>query len=165
MQQHRWVEFAGSDPGAKDIARVLRVPGTRNMKPKYAPDYPLVEFVRYNANQLYTVQQLISYMPLPKHEPQPQQRRAVSPNDEGERVLRVAELMVARSADGYKHTELLKAARLVGGAIASGFLAEIEAVNALESAIRAKPGVKNMDGAIKTIRDGIDYGKAAPLNS
>lgn len=30
--QARWVAYVGSDPGAKDLARVLRVPGTKNYK-------------------------------------------------------------------------------------------------------------------------------------
>jgi putative DNA primase/helicase len=35
--QARWVEYIGSDPGAKDLARVLRVPGSKNYKYQPAP--------------------------------------------------------------------------------------------------------------------------------
>lgn len=35
--QSRWVQAVGGDQGAKDLARVLRVPGTLNSKPSYNP--------------------------------------------------------------------------------------------------------------------------------
>ena len=43
--QARWVSWVGGDKGAKDIARVLRLPGSHNHKPKYAPDFPLVRII------------------------------------------------------------------------------------------------------------------------
>lgn len=51
--QADWVSFVGSDDGAKDIARVLRVPGTRNYKPAYAPNFPRVSFVKADFDLLY----------------------------------------------------------------------------------------------------------------
>lgn len=36
-QQAGWVEHVGADPASKDLARVLRVPGTRNIKYNPAP--------------------------------------------------------------------------------------------------------------------------------
>lgn len=44
-QQAAWVEHVGADPASKDLARVLRVPGTRNIK--YQPA-PLVTIKRDN---------------------------------------------------------------------------------------------------------------------
>jgi len=44
--QDRWVRFMGGDPGAKDLARVLRVPGSTNHK--YNPPRP-VELIAQNA--------------------------------------------------------------------------------------------------------------------
>ena len=44
--QRAWVEFVGSDDGAKDLARILRVPGTLNHKPEYGEPRP-VEYVRH----------------------------------------------------------------------------------------------------------------------
>lgn len=56
--QYAWVDHVGSDQGAKDITRVLRAPGTYNRKPEYAPDYPKVEFVKFDMELLYTFEDL-----------------------------------------------------------------------------------------------------------
>jgi hypothetical protein len=40
----RWVRFCEGDD-VKDLTRVLRLPNSRNIKPKYAPDYPIVQYV------------------------------------------------------------------------------------------------------------------------
>lgn len=58
--QARWVEFVGSDPGAKDLARVLRVPGTLNYK--YDPPRP-VEFHRLDWECLYDLDELEQLLP------------------------------------------------------------------------------------------------------
>jgi putative DNA primase/helicase len=63
--QARWVQFTGGDEGAKDLARVLRVPGTKNYKPKYAPDYPTVTMLWYD-DTLYTLDELEAYIPKPQ---------------------------------------------------------------------------------------------------
>lgn len=64
--QARWVEFVGGDPGAKDLARVLRVPGTLNYK--YDPPRP-VEFHRLDWEILYDPDEL--ELLLPADLPQP----------------------------------------------------------------------------------------------
>jgi hypothetical protein len=56
--QAEWVKFVGGDVGAKDLARVLRVPGFENRKEKYAPDYPTVAMVRCDLGQMYTFGEL-----------------------------------------------------------------------------------------------------------
>lgn len=56
--QYAWVDHVGSDQGAKDITRVLRAPGTYNRKPEYAPDYPKIEFVKFDMELLYTFEDL-----------------------------------------------------------------------------------------------------------
>ncbi len=43
--QRAWVEFVGGDDGAKDISRILRIPGTLNHKPEYGNPRP-VAYVR-----------------------------------------------------------------------------------------------------------------------
>lgn len=68
-----------------------------------------------------------------------------------------------RSApDGEKHIELLKAARLAGGYIESGFIPEHIAIQILEQEIGLRDGV-DMKIASQTIRDGIEYGKRVPI--
>ena len=58
--QWAWVKTWGADDGAKDLARVLRVPGSYNVKPHYAPDYPQVHFVEANFQRLYDLADLVA---------------------------------------------------------------------------------------------------------
>jgi hypothetical protein len=58
--QHRWVAFVGGDDDAKDIARVLRVPGTLNYK--YSPPRP-VTFVEQAYSRTYTLDALRARLP------------------------------------------------------------------------------------------------------
>lgn len=55
--QYAWVDLVGSDPDAKDLARVLRVPGTFNRKEKYAPNFPAVSIVQVDYQQLYSLEE------------------------------------------------------------------------------------------------------------
>lgn len=50
MLQRAWVDLVGSDPAAKDLARVLRVPGTWNHK--YDPPRP-VRLIEYRSMRRY----------------------------------------------------------------------------------------------------------------
>lgn len=63
--QERWVQFTGGDEGAKDLARILRVPGTKNYKPKYAPDYPTVSIAWFD-DTTYTLDELEALLPKPQ---------------------------------------------------------------------------------------------------
>ena len=78
------------------------------------------------------------------------------------RIISIAVSMVRASVDGEKHGNLLKAAKLLGGYIAIGKIDEAHARQVLEDEIRAK-NPKDMNGALKTIDDGIAYGKAQPV--
>lgn len=70
--------------------------------------------------------------------------------------------MIRNSIDGGKHATLLKASKLMGGYIATGYVEENEAVRLLEKEINDK-GVDNFDTAKQTILDGINYGKTQPI--
>lgn len=59
----QWNEYTGGDPACKDLRRVLRVPGTHNVKPKYAPNYPLCEFVWCDLGLTYTLDQIKAALP------------------------------------------------------------------------------------------------------
>lgn len=56
--QAAWVDLIGCDPVSKDLARVLRVPGTKNVKPQYAPNFPLVSVIKYAPEQACTFEQI-----------------------------------------------------------------------------------------------------------
>ena len=51
--QAAWVKFAKGD-AVKDLTRVLRVVGSRNMKPHFAPDFPTVAIVEHDFRRLFT---------------------------------------------------------------------------------------------------------------
>ena len=65
--QYRWVDFVKSDGGAKDIARVLRLPGTFNRKPEYPQPVP-VRLLRVFWDKTYNLVSLTSKLP-PDTEP------------------------------------------------------------------------------------------------
>lgn len=56
--QYAWDEYVTGDNHVKDLARVLRVPGSYNRKPEYAPNYPRVEIVKFDAEQQYSLDEL-----------------------------------------------------------------------------------------------------------
>jgi hypothetical protein len=58
--QAAWVDLVGGDDGAKDLARVLRLPGTVNAK--YA-DHPRVEIAEWHPERLYTREELADLAP------------------------------------------------------------------------------------------------------
>lgn len=76
--------------------------------------------------------------------------------------LNQAVQMVIQAPDGQKHAELLKAARLCGGWVAGGQVDETDAIQALQRAIETR-NIDDPQGAAKTIADGLEYGKNAPL--
>ncbi|MFZ1757217.1 MAG: VapE domain-containing protein [Caldilineaceae bacterium] len=53
--QAAWVGLVGGDNGAKDLSRVLRIPGTRNVKGKYAPDFPTVTIIEADFRRLFAL--------------------------------------------------------------------------------------------------------------
>lgn len=52
--QWRWVKFTGGDDGAKDLARILRLPGTVNHK---YDSKPIVEFI-WNDGPVYSLEEI-----------------------------------------------------------------------------------------------------------
>lgn len=79
----------------------------------------------------------------------------------GRKVLESSCLKIQQSPPGQQHSARIAMARLIGGYIASGFIQESVAIPALESAVIAS-NAKDVQKAMKDIRDGIEYGKLAP---
>ena len=77
--------------------------------------------------------------------------------------VNVAVRMIAKAQDGEKHNILIKAATLLGGYIASGLVEEDVAEWVLEREI-SKKDIDSVDGARKTIRDGLEKGKTMPIS-
>lgn len=61
--QKRWVQFVGADCTVHNLNRVLRLPGSRNWKTKYAPNFPEVTFVKEDYSNLYSQSQLRAILP------------------------------------------------------------------------------------------------------
>jgi DNA-binding transcriptional regulator GbsR (MarR family) len=61
--QRRWTQFVGGDPAAKDLARILRLPGSWNIKKIY-PEPQLVRYVDFNLNLTYSANQIIDLFPV-----------------------------------------------------------------------------------------------------
>lgn len=51
--QAAWVDYTGGDDGAKDLARVLRLPGWQNRKPERGPDFPTVKIMELNLRRVF----------------------------------------------------------------------------------------------------------------
>lgn len=79
-----------------------------------------------------------------------------------ERFISYCTDIIKQAADGEKHNELLKAARLLGGFIAGGLVNEQAGTDALIDEINQRD-IKSLADAIDTINDGIKAGKAAPI--
>lgn len=77
--------------------------------------------------------------------------------------VNIALEMIRNSGDGNKHDTLLKAAKLMGGYIASNAVDESEAVRLMEHEISLKGNVESLSEAKKTIKEGIKYGKQFPI--
>jgi replicative DNA helicase len=144
----------------KDLARVLRVPGTSNHK--YDPPRPVV-FVRCDLERRYARAELAqlcdAFMPSDAL-PDAGATGTVNMADLGSRWLGSAVARVRSAGDGTKHHVLLRAARALGGLVAHGALTEHEIENSLFAAIETR--ADDPENARKTIADGIAYGKASP---
>lgn len=69
--QKAWVPYVGSDKEAKDITRVLRIPGTRNYKAAYAPSFPIARIIESDFGLLYALDELEVALPEPIKEREP----------------------------------------------------------------------------------------------
>ena len=129
---------------------------------KSGSDVPRLRFYSFD-NEAYFNHQAIIYTKvyqIPTPQPSTKQRNNTAQATE---PLDIVVNMVRGSRDGEKHLVLYKAARLAGGYIAGNQIDETAAINALENAISNKSNVNSLEDAFKTIRDGIETGKNAPI--
>ena len=69
--------------------------------------------------------------------------------------------MIQEAPQGQQHHARLRAARLLGGYVAGGFLSEEEARATLQTPTEVQ--ADNVRAAMKTIADGLAYGQAVPI--
>lgn len=77
--------------------------------------------------------------------------------------IAIAVSKINQAQDGEKHNELLKAAHLLGGYIASGAISYDESESALLKAIEGK-NIISVSGAIRTIAAGLKHGQNQPIH-
>jgi hypothetical protein len=163
--QSAWVAYAGSDPQVKDLARVLRVPGTTNYK--YDPARP-VSFVsaildrRYVRADLESVcAHLIEAERLPSAPATP--RNGAVENHEQRYALGALDREVAnvvRAPGGLKHDIIRNAALKLGTFVPKGLLTEDQIIDELTRA--ANLHRDDVRDTYRTVLDGIAYGKQRP---
>ena len=77
MLQRKWTAYVGGDRAASDLRRILRLFGSINFKPKYAPNYPTVEFIYCDLERTYDLDTLVAL--LPAETPRVAQRKVFVP--------------------------------------------------------------------------------------
>jgi hypothetical protein len=165
--QYRWVGHVGGDD-VKDLARVLRLPGTRNVKSKYAPDFPGVEFAKCDLDCLYDLGELAAYLPpvapvsarTTWQDPQRRTPTYTGDNPAGH-YIQSAVADVECAGEGQLHYTLRSAACRLGRVVGAGLLSESEAESLLTRAVSGK--ARDMGGAIDTIRSGLALGSQNPF--
>ena len=129
------------DPSCKDVSRLC--------------------FVSYDP-ELYMNQKATPFK-VPMKSPKKEAPAPAIRSDYGQRALETACSKIMMSAPGEQHHIRLKMARLVGGYIAGGMTSENDALDKLERAVAAS-GAKDVKAAMKTVRDGLQYGMANPIS-
>jgi hypothetical protein len=163
----RWVTFVRGDEASKDLARVLRVPGTRNVKPEYGPEYPIVSFKKLDMSLLYAIDELAAFIPQSER-PRSSEKKTYATSNVSDRRVRAytdaavrAILQEVKTApDGQKHFTLRAAACRMGNLVGAGWIIEGDAEQLLKDAIQYR--ASDLGIASKTIKSGIALGKEEP---
>lgn len=111
-------------------------------------------------SKILSCDQLDELIPAPKPVVAPS--HYVKPNY-GSTILDRAVNLVLKAVDGEKHKNLNTAGFLLGGYVATGFLSQSEAEEALKAAIRQKSNVDNLEDADKVISRSIREGMTEPI--
>lgn len=165
--QAAWVAYAGGDKAVKDLARVLRVPGTHNYK--YTPA-PQVEIVYADFTRLYAPDELAAHCVaffeqenLPRTSALPSE----TPNGPADREVRYARAAldrevaaVVRSASGMKHDTIRNSAIKLGTLVGRGLLDEQHVLDEITRA--ANLHRDDVADTYRTAIDGLAYGKSRP---
>jgi len=161
-----WVEFVGADTGAKDITRVLRVPGTWNHK--YNPPRP-VELKVWEQARVYEFEQLRETIPPPPPPPPIELPKLhIDLNQQAflAEALRAEQDRVLHSPNGLRNHSLNTAAFNLGQLVGGGLLDRSDVEALLTSAARAIGLDKDPNcgdaGIAATLRSGLDHGSRYP---
>lgn len=93
-----WVERIGAERESKDLARVLRLPGSINYKEAYGPNFPKVTYLRYDLTRTYLLDDL---QPPRTPKAAPVFAWDLSSNDEVEKAQRALDRLGRWRVDEY----------------------------------------------------------------
>lgn len=156
--QAAWVTFVEGDPQSKDLARVLRIPGTLNHK--YDPPRP-VTFMYCDLAKLYARDELAALAASFMATKAFAAGSTTTTNERYANAALVREIVdVTNAPDGLKRKVLLSAATSLGELVAGGALERAAVEQALYAAIA--PRAADLRTAQQTIQDGLAYGAARP---
>jgi VirE N-terminal domain len=153
--KHAWAHVAQAyelaygvrwDPSGKDVSRLCFV--SSDPTAYWNPDA-----------------EVFPVSPLPHPEPRAAQRSVSRPRHRlqgyAERAIDTAVRMIQSAELGTRHYTRLRAARLLGGYIAGGLLTDDQAYGRLAAALVGH--TEDLERALKTVEDGLVYGKAHPI--
>jgi len=151
----------GAEPGAKNLNRVLRWPGSYNMKSKYAPNFPKVTLIYYNPRALYHLADLEEFIPPPPLPPPRLARPVIQPSCAYAAAALERELATLREArPGDRNVSLNKAAYALGRLVGAGALSESE-VRDILTAEGQQLGLSPREVSA-TVKSGLAAGRAKP---
>ncbi len=157
--QAAWVRLMGGDTAAKDLARVLRVPGTKNYKYTPPRDVAMVEL----SERRYALADLAALAApfIESDKPKVTTSSNGAPSDRYAAAALAGELArVFTAPEGQKHHQLFKSSAALGEIVGAGALSETDVKDLLLNAIA--PRAADVKGAERTIIDGITRGKSNP---
>lgn len=99
--QAAWVAAVGGDGGAKNLTRVLRVPGSYNYKPQYGPEYPCVSYRHWDISKQYVLDELRKMIPAEALERADQGSAPPATLDDFERAPKLLQMLSRKRLDDY----------------------------------------------------------------
>jgi hypothetical protein len=94
-------KLVGGDPGGHSAAKLLRLPGTRNFKPTYAPNFPIVRVVK-ESGKIHSADKLLGMAGAPNNSSSPNFDNIVDAADQID-VERVAKRLWPKLSDEARH--------------------------------------------------------------
>lgn len=156
--QAEWVTLTGGDNAAKDLARVLRVPGTLNYK--YTPPRPAA-FVNADLARVYDLAELEARIPAATAPAATKPAMPIAATDAYIQAVLDGELSkLAGKTEGERNKGLYHAALKLGSRVGAGLLARDKAEAELTAAGQ-KLGLTDKE-IQATIKSGLDNGEKNP---
>jgi hypothetical protein len=155
--QRRWVGATRGDDGAKDLARVLRIPGTLNAK--YDPPRT-VTVLQAKWDWLYSLDIMEAMLPPVPPVVVPPPSQAANSSAYGQKAL-LSELgKLAMTRDGQRNHQLFKSAAALAEVCAGGYLS-LSSIESELLTVALRTGL-NENESKDTIASGIKHGQEKP---